>query len=107
MTERKKPGAPFLRVIDNPNFVDKVEEEAKALVEKLIADFALMSKQSGVTFRQCIEVPFWPANDKVVDRACEILSARNWSADPLEHRCAGGRAGAFWLMPPNNWKVPA
>ncbi len=89
-------------VITNP--IDPVEETAQVLVDKLIADFTAMSKQSSVTFRQCIEVPFWPENDKVVDRAVEIFTRKNWSADPFEHKCAGGRAGAFWLTPPNNWQ---
>jgi hypothetical protein len=62
---------------------------------------------TGVTIRQCIEVPFWPENDKVVDRVVEIFSRKNWTAEPIEHRCAGGRAGAFWLMPPNNWQPDA
>ncbi len=91
-------------VITNP--VDPVEEAAKVLVDKLIADFTAMAK-NGVAFRLCIEVPFWPENDKVVDRAVEIFTRKNWSADPFEHRCAGGRAGAFWLTPPNNWKPDA
>lgn len=91
-------------VITNP--VDPVEEAAKVLVDKLIADFTAMAK-NGVAFRLCIEVPFWPENDKVVDRAVEIFTRKNWSADPFEHRCAGGRAGAFWLTPPNNWKSDA
>ncbi len=91
-------------VITNP--VDPVEEAAKVLVDKLIADFTAMAK-NGVAFRLCIEVPFWPENDKVVDRAVEIFARKNWSADPFEHRCAGGRAGAFWLTPPNNWKPDA
>ncbi len=91
-------------VITNP--VDPVEEAAKVLVDKLIADFTAMAK-NGVALRLCIEVPFWPENDKVVDRAVEIFTRKNWSADPFEHRCAGGRAGAFWLTPPNNWKPDA
>ena len=65
-----------------------------------------MRQTTPSAFRLCVEVPYWPENDKVVDRAVEILSAKKWSADPIEHRCAGGRAGAFWLTPPNNW-LPA
>lgn len=104
MTE-KKVNPHGWGVITNP--IDPVEEPAQKLVDKLIADFTAMSKQTGVTFRQCIEVPFWPESDKVVDRAVEILTRKNWSADPFEHKCSGGRAGAFWLMPPNNWQPDA
>jgi hypothetical protein len=91
-------------VITNPT--DPVQEAAQALVDKLVADFTAMAK-NGVAFRLCVEVPFWPENDKVVDRAVEIFTRKNWSAEPFEHKCAGGRAGAFWLMPPNNWQPDA
>jgi hypothetical protein len=91
-------------VITNPT--DPVQEAAQALVDKLVADFTAMAK-NGVAFRLCVEVPFWPENDKVVDRALEIFTRKNWSAEPFEHKCAGGRAGAFWLMPPNNWQPDA
>ena len=91
-------------VITNP--FDPVQEAAQALVDKLVADFTAMAK-NGVAFRLCVEVPFWPENDKVVDRALEIFTRKNWSAEAFEHKCAGGRAGAFWLMPPNNWQPVA
>lgn len=104
MTENKAVNPHGWGVITNP--VDPVEEAAKTLVEKLIGDFTQMRRTTPSALRLCVEVPYWPENDKVVDRAVEILSAKNWSADPIEHRCAGGRAGAFWLTPPNNW-VPA
>ncbi len=92
-------------VITNP--VDPVEEAAQALVGKVIADFTAMAKTNGNAFQLCVEVPDWPENDKVVDRAVTIFTRKNWSADPVEHKCAGGRAGAFWLIPPNNWTPDA
>ncbi|RTL41834.1 MAG: hypothetical protein EKK48_13025 [Candidatus Melainabacteria bacterium] len=104
---RSKPGAPFLRVINNADFVDKVEEEAKALVDRLIGEYSTMSKKTGATFRYSIDVPSFPANDKVIDRVVAIFANLNWSCEPTEYQCAGGRAGAFWLQPPHNWQPGA
>jgi hypothetical protein len=105
MTEKKAVNPHGWGVITNP--VDPIEEAAKVLVAKLIADFSALNKTNPNAFRLCVEVPFWPENDKVVDRAVEIFTRKNWSADPFEHKCAGGRAGAFWLTPPNNWTPDA
>lgn len=108
MTERKtKLSAPFLRVINNPDFVDKVEEAAKALVDRLTGDYSAMSKRTGATFRYSIDVLDYPEDDKVVDRVVAIFADRNWSCEPTEYKCAGGRAGAFWLQPPSNWQPGA
>lgn len=105
MTEKKPVNPHGWGVITNP--VDPVEEAAKVLVDNLIADFTALYKSNSSAFRLCVEVPYWPDNDKVVDRAVEIFTRKNWSADPIEHKCSGGRAGAFWLMPPNNWTPDA
>lgn len=107
MTEKKTLPDGW-KVVTNPNNPDDpIEEAAKTLVDKVIVDFTAMAKANGNAFRLCVEVPYWPENDKVVDRAVEIFRRKNWSADPIEHKCAGGRAGAFWLMPPNNWTPDA
>lgn len=105
MTEKRQRPA-WMTVIDNPGYDDKLESEAKALVDKLIEEYKMCVQSITVIggyFAQCIWVSQWPENDKVVERVVEIFKRKNWSAEPMEDLCAGGRAGHIWLQPPMNW----
>ncbi len=94
----KPTRAAHLRIIVNEAFIDPVEEAAKAFATRLEADYARQANKSGLNFSTSIDVNDYPEDD-VVEQVVKILNERGWNVDPVPYKCAGGRAGSFWMSP--------
>lgn len=89
----KPTKAPHLRLIVNEDYVDPVEEAAAKFADRLIAQYDAMTAGSPAAFSNTITVIDYP-EERVVDRAVQILARRGFDAEPVEHNCSGGRAGS-------------
>lgn len=87
------------RLIVNSEFVDPVEEAAKAYCDKLEAEYPRYKASAGDKADILIDLP---EDDKVLGRVVSIMNERGWDLGVYEFTGTSGRPGSVSLIPRSN-----